>query len=482
MVRMSGVTAVDASQTSMLPAAPVAQRTVAERAARGKAARAEASRSSHAGWQATAVRPDPIELLESQAKSRVAELVPIRYGRMLESPFAFLRGAAVIMASDLAGMPRTDLLAQLCGDAHLANFGIFAAPDRRLVFDINDFDETLPGPFEWDLKRLVTSFVVAGREQGHNSRKRREVCCMVSRSYRKSMADYAAKRNFDIWYLRTDVKQVVATLSSQLSTKALNEAKRDIAKDRMRDSLSAFEKLTQRVNGEPQIIADPPLIVPIRDLAGEAESLGAAHALLRAYGDTLTGDRRHLLNEFRFADAARKVVGIGSVGTRCWIMLLLGRDENDPLILQLKEADASVLEAYLSRSQFASHGQRVVEGQRLMQAASDTMLGWIETEAFDGLKRDYYIRQLWDAKGSAPVDAMSPKDMVSYAEIYGRTLARAHARSGDAVAIASYLGNSDVFDNALAEFAETYADQNQRDYDALLTAAKSGRIVVQRGV
>ena len=471
-----------AKRSSTSPIAPVAHLTVAERAARGKDAREKTPRSSHADWKAVSSRPDPIDLLEAQSKTRVAELVPIRYGRMLASPFAFLRGAAVIMASDLAGMPRSGLDAQLCGDAHLANFGIFAAPDRRLVFDINDFDETLPGPFEWDIKRLVTSFEVSGRGQGYDARKRRAVSCMVSRSYRESMAHYAGKRNFDVWYLRTDVKEVIATLSSRLSTKSLNQAKRDVAKDRMRDSLSAFEKLTRIVDGEPRFTSDPPLIVPVREIADRKQSLETARALIRSYGKTLSGDRQHLLNEFRFVDAARKVVGIGSVGTRCWILLMLGRDNDDPLILQLKEADASALEPYLDKSQFASHGQRVVEGQRLMQAASDTMLGWIEIDGFDGVKRDYYIRQLWDAKGSALVDAMAPKEMLAYAEIYGRTLARAHARSGDAVAIASYLGTSDVFDNAIAEFAETYADQNERDFDALKKAADSGRIVVQHGV
>jgi uncharacterized protein (DUF2252 family) len=479
MVLMSDATEVHASHSTL---SPVAHLTVAERTARGKAARAEVPRTSHADWKAAAGRPDPIELLEEQAKTRVAELVPIRYGRMLASPFAFLRGAAVIMASDLSEVPRTSLHAQLCGDAHLANFGVYAAPDRRLVFDVNDFDETLPGPFEWDLKRLVASFAVAGRTQGYDAGRRRAVSCMVSRSYRKAMADYAGKRNFELWYAITDVDKMIATLSSKLSAKALKQAKQNVAKDRTRDSLTAFEKLTHIVDGEPQIVDNPPLIVPIRDLPTKDQTKRTAHALIQAYGNTLAGDRRHLLEEFRFVDAARKVVGVGSVGTRCWIMLLLGRDNHDPLILQVKEAQNSALGPFLGKSQYPSHGQRVVEGQRLMQAVSDTMLGWIAIKGFDGVKRDYYIRQLWDAKGSAIVEAMDPKSMIAYAEIYGRTLARAHARSGDAIAIASYLGGSDVFDNALANFAETYADQNQRDYEALVTAVKSGRIIAQRGV
>ena len=450
------------------PVAPVPHLTVTERVARGKAARAEIPRSSHAEWEAPALRPDPVEMLEEQAKARVAELVPIRYGRMLVSPFAFLRGAAIIMATDLAGMTRSGLHVQLCGDAHLSNFGSFAAPDRRLVFDINDFDETLPGPFEWDLRRLVTSFAVAGRERGYDTKQRRVICCKASRAYRESMANLAGMRNFDVWYSRLDVDEAIARLSSQASTKAVKRAERNVARARTRDSLSAFAKLTHVVDGEPRIIGDPPLIVPMRDLASGEQALDAAQAVVRSYRRTLTGDRRHLLEQFRFVDAARKVVGVGSVGTRTWIMLFLGRDNDDPLFLQVKEAMASVLEPFVARSRYASHGQRVVEGQRLMQAASDTMLGWIGLEGFDGIKRDYYVRQLWDAKGSALIDTMEPKTMIAYAEMCSWALARAHARSGDAIAIASYLGTSDVFDNALATFAETYADQNQRDYDALV--------------
>ena len=423
-----------------------------------------------------------MELLTGQAKTRVTDLVPIRYGRMLESPFAFFRGAALIMASDLAGMPRSGLHVQLCGDAHLANFGVYAAPDRHLVFDTNDFDETLPGPFEWDLSRLVASFAVAGRARGYDAKKRREVNCMVGRSYRESMADLAGKRNLDLWYSRIDVDDIMSTMTLNLSTKATKRAELNIAKARTKDSLAAFAKLTRIVDGEPQIVSAPPLIVPFRDLATGQQTLETAQNVIRAYRRTLTGDRRHLLERFQFVDAAFKVVGVGSVGTRCWIMLFMGRDNDDPLFLQVKEADSSVLEAFLGKSRFTSHGQRVVEGQRLMQAASDMMLGWIAIEGFDGIKRDFYVRQLWDAKGSALVDVMEPKTMIAYAKLCGSALARAHARSGDVIAISSYLGGSDVFDNALATFAETYADQNQRDYDALVAAANSGQIVVQRGV
>jgi uncharacterized protein (DUF2252 family) len=461
---------------------PVSHFTIAERAARGKAARAEIPRKVHGEWEPSPVRPDPVELLEEQGKTRVEELVPIRYGRMLVSPFTFFRGAAYVMAADLAGMQRTGLHAQLCGDTHLSNFGFYAAPDRRLVFDINDFDETLPGPFEWDLKRLVASFAVAGRSRGFDKATRREINVAVTRSYRDAIAKFGAMRTFDLWYSRIDVEEFAAQWSSQVSKKVLARFDRNIAKARSKDSLSAFSKLVTVVDGEPRFVSDPPLIVPIRDLPGGADLLEGVHSVIRSYRETLQGDRRKLLERFRFVDVARKVVGVGSVGMRAWIALFLGRDNGDPLILQVKESQASVLEPFLGKSAFANHGERVVEGQRLMQAASDQMLGWLHTEGIDGAEREFYVRQLWDSKGSALVDLMVPKTMRLYAEICGQTLARAHARSGDAVAIASYLGSSDTFDRALATFAEAYADQNERDYDALKAAAGSGRIAVQSGL
>ena len=470
------------SGTTRTPLQPVAHFTVAERAARGKAARAEVPRSSHADWEPPAVRLDPVELLEEQAKTRVEELVPIRYGRMLVSPFTFYRGAAYIMAADLAGMPRTGLHVQLCGDAHLSNFGVYAAPDRRLVFDTNDFDETLPGPFEWDVKRLVASFAVAGRDRGFGDRHRQAISLTVGRSYREAMASFAAMRMMDLWYSRVDIEDIVARFSSEMRGKVVKRAERSVAKARTKDSLAAFKKLTRVVDGEPRIVSNPPLIVPVSELFTGEQELEAAHLVVREYRRTLLGDRRHLLERFRLADAARKVVGVGSVGTRAFILLFLGRDDEDPLFLQMKEAEASVLEPFLGRSGFANHGQRVVEGQRLMQAASDTMLGWIHVTGVDGVERDFYLRQLWDSKGSALVDVMEPKTMEAYAEICGQTLARAHARSGDAVAISSYLGTSDAFDRALAIFAEAYADQNERDYAALKAAADSGRVEVQSGM
>ena len=408
--------------------------------------------------------------------------MPIRYGRMLVSPFTFYRGAAYIMAADLAGMPRTGLHVQLCGDAHLSNFGVYAAPDRRLVFDTNDFDETLPGPFEWDLKRLVASFAVAGRDRGFDEGRREAINLTVSRSYREAMAEFASMRNLELWYSRVDIDDIFARLSPQVSAKAVERAERTVAKARTKDSLAAFKKLTRVVDGEPRIVSDPPLIVPISELFTDEQAIEGARLVIREYRRTLLGDRRHLLERFRLVDVARKVVGVGSVGTRAFILLFLGHDDEDPLFLQMKEAQASVLEPFLGKSGLASHGQRVVEGQRLMQAASDTMLGWIHVTGFDGVERDYYLRQLWDSKGSALIDVMEPKTMKAYATLCGQTLARAHARSGDAVAISSYLGTSDAFDRALAAFAEAYADQNERDYAALKAAADSGRIEVQTGL
>jgi uncharacterized protein (DUF2252 family) len=456
--------------------------SLAERAARGKADRAEVPRSVHGEWMAPSARRDPVELLEEQAASRVPELVPIRYGRMLVSPFTFYRGAAYLMAADLAGAQRTGLRVQLCGDAHLSNFGGFAAPDRRLVFDVNDFDETLPGPFEWDLKRLVASFAVAGRDLGFSREQRRGVNLTVTRAYREAMRGLASMKTFDLWYSRVDAEALIAQFQSAASAKRRKLMEKNLAKTRSKDSLRAFSKLTTIVDGQPRIAGDPPLIVPIEDLAGGQDIEEFARSVNRGYRRTLQGDRKHLLEHFRYVHAARKVVGVGSVGTRAWIMLMVGRDNEDPLFLQLKEAQPSVLEPFVGKSQYDNHGQRVVEGQRLMQAASDIMLGWHRVDGLDGVKRDFYFRQLWDNKGSVIVEGMKPQELAAYAEICGRTLARGHARSGDAVTISAYLGKSAAMDNALADFAELYADQNELDYAALTTAVKTGRITAQTGL
>ena len=458
--------------------------TPEERTATGRAARAEVPRRVHGEWEPASDRRDVVELLEEQGRTRVAELVPVRYGRMLVSPFTFFRGAAYPMAADLAGSPRTGLEVQLCGDAHLSNFGVFAAPDRRLVFSVNDFDETLPGPFEWDVKRLVASFAVAGRDRGFGAKQRRAVNTTVARAYREEMRGFADMGTLDVWYARVHVDELLERATRLGTQDQVKRFEKNMAKARTKDSLKAFRKLTQVVDGRPRIASDPPLVVPVEELLAPDEHRRLEDfisEILRSYRRTLTGDRRRLLERFEYVHLARKVVGVGSVGTRAWIMLLLGRDADDPLFLQFKEAEASVLEPFLGKSVFDNHGQRVVEGQRLMQAASDILLGWIRATGIDGQKRDFYIRQLWDQKGSALVEVMDVKELAIYAELCGRTLAKAHARSGDAIAIAAYLGKGDSFDRALATFAEAYADQNERDYEAVSEAVASGRLVAETG-
>jgi uncharacterized protein (DUF2252 family) len=456
--------------------------TMAERVAIGRSAREAVPRRSHASWAPSPHRRDPVDLLEEQGATRVPELVPIRYGRMLTSPFAFYRGTALLMAADLADVPRTALKVQLCGDAHLSNFGGFEAPDRRMVFGVNDFDETLPGPFEWDLKRLVASFAVAGRALGFSLEERERVNRAVGRSYRDAMSGFAQMRTLDIWYARLDVDEMRQEWGAGATKDERKRLKRSLAKARAKNSMKALDKLTHLVDGEPRIVADPPLIVPIDDLLGPdgaQEFSSALRAIIRSYRRSLPADRRLLFERFRYVDAARKVVGVGSVGTRAWVVLMVGKDGNDPLVLQLKEASASVLEPFLGGSEFANHGQRVVEGQRLMQSASDIMLGWFRHPGLDGVTRDFYIRQLWDGKASANVDLMSQRVLKTYAEICGRTLARAHARSGDPVAIAAYIGGKETFAGAMASFAETYADQNEHDFAALGAAVDSGRITAR---
>ncbi|MFL5827002.1 MAG: DUF2252 domain-containing protein [Thermoleophilaceae bacterium] len=459
--------------------------SVSERIARGKAARAEVPRSEHGRFEPSTTRPDPVELLETQAETRVPELVPIRYGRMLVSPFTFYRGAAMLMADDLAATPRSGLQVQCCGDAHLSNFGVFGSPDRRLVFDLNDFDETLPGPWEWDVKRLAASMLIAAVYNGFSAKEQDQIVLQTVGAYRNSIREFADMKNLDVWYARLDIDSALEKYGSQFKQKQVKRTEKALAKARTRDSMSAFSKLTHLVNGHVEIVDESPLIVPITTLAGDRADtvFDELRALLREYVSTLDFDRRMLLQEFQLHDFARKVVGVGSVGTRAWIALMLGRDSGDPLFLQMKEAEASVLEPFLGPSEFSNHGERVVTGQRLMQAASDIFLGWVHVPAgLDGRRRDFYVRQLKDWKGSAEIERMVPDGMAAYGKLCGWTLARAHARSGDRIAIAAYLGGSDRFDRAIVEFSRAYADQNERDYKALTNAVESGRISAETGL
>ncbi len=459
--------------------------TVAERESRGKTARGDVPRSAHAEFAPPSDRPDPVALLEGQAETRVPELVPIRYGRMLVSPFTFYRGAALIMASDLAATPTTSLRVQLCGDAHLSNFGAFGTPERRLVFDINDFDETLPGPFEWDLKRLAASFEIAARDRGFTDAQRTAIVRTCVESYRTAMAGFAAQPNLAIFYASLDIEETLAEYRSTVPKKVAKRADKNLAKARTKDSMQAFRRLTHEVDGEPRIASDPPLIERAADLLPPEAAQQFSewiHGRLRDYRRTLETDRRRLLEQYRFVDLARKVVGVGSVGTRAWIALLLGRDNQDPLFLQFKEAQPSVLEAFAGRSDYRNAGHRVVAGQRLMQAASDIFLGWTRVTGLDDIERDFYVRQLRDWKGSAEIEAMVPKGMTIYARLCGWTLARAHARSGDPIAIAAYLGKGDAFDRAIANFSAVYADRNEADYALLKEAVASGRVSAEVGL
>jgi uncharacterized protein (DUF2252 family) len=487
MTATTSRTQQSATRTAGKPAGvPVPHLSVRERVARGKAARAEVPRARHAEFEPSLKRADPVELLERQAKTRVPELVPIRYGRMLVSPFTFYRGAAMIMASDLAGTPRSGLTVQCCGDAHLSNFGVFASPERRLVFDVNDFDETLPGPWEWDVKRLAASMLIAARDNGFRANEQDRIVLDTVGRYRTAMAEFAAMKQLEVWYSHLDIESVVKEFASQFKPKLVKRADKQLAKARTKDSVTAFSKLTEVVDGKPRIVDQSPLIVPARQLASgdEFERLwGVLQGVLRGYRETLEYDRRVLLENFELTDLAHKVVGVGSVGTRAWIGLYLGRDGQDPLFLQVKEADASVLEEFLGPSEFSNHGERVVVGQRLMQASSDIFLGWLHVDAgLDGKPRDFYGRQLKDWKGSAEIEQMVPKAMAAYGKLCGWTLARAHARSGDRVAIAAYLGGGDSFDRALVEFSKAYADQNERDFRRLTAAVDAGKVVAQTGL
>ncbi|WP_329481616.1 DUF2252 family protein [Kribbella sp. NBC_01484] len=505
----------------------LAHPSVGEREAEGLEARNRAELSSHTKWRPATDRPDPVALLEEQDTTREQDLVPVRHGRMMVSPFTFYRGAAKIMAADLADTPVAGLETQLCGDAHLSNFGLFASPERVLLFDVNDFDETLPGPFEYDVKRMAASFTIAARNNGFAKTDARDATLASVRAYREAMASFAQMGTMDIWYahldedeLRASIRTAVAGTVKQKKQAAKQEkadkrakapkkaekraakqekadreeekaakraekrAEKTAAKAHTRDSLQALSKLCEQVDGTYRIVSQPPIVVPARDLAA-TYGLTADQVMpkfseeFRAYRATLQDDRRHLLERFEFVDMARKVVGVGSVGTRAFIVLLQGRDAQDPLFLQIKEATASVLEPYVGKSRYRQHGERVVQGQRMMQAASDIYLGW--TKGLD-VSRHFYWRQLRDMKGSAVVEEMIPLGLTYYARICGWTLARAHARSGDPVAIAAYLGTSDAFDKSITDFSQRYADQNERDYTEFVNAVRSGRLKAVEGV
>jgi uncharacterized protein (DUF2252 family) len=490
-----------------------------ERLAKGRKARDTMPPSSHAGWRPAADRPDPVGLLEQQDRTREPDLVPVRHGRMMVSPFTFYRGAAKIMATDLKGTPRAGLVAQLCGDAHLSNFGMFASPERLLMFDLNDFDETLPGPFEFDVKRMAASFLIAGRNNGFSKADARAVALASVAAYREAMAGFAQMPTMELWYAHLDedrLQQVIhgavagaatqekkdkkeekkdksakvkkkehrAEKTDKTVKEAARRAEKNLAKAHTRDSVQALSKLGELVDGQYRIVSQPPVIVPARDLTATFglspdQIMPTLHEQFRSYRATLPDDRRKLLEKFQIVDAARKVVGVGSVGTRAFIILLAGRDAQDPLFLQVKEATASVLEASLPRSRYRQHGERVVQGQLMMQAASDIFLGW--TKGLD-VNRHYYWRQLRDMKGSAVVELMAPVTLTYYAQICGWTLARAHARSGDPVAMAAYLGRDDAFDRSITDFSERYADQNEKDYEEFVNAVHSGRLEAIEGV
>jgi uncharacterized protein (DUF2252 family) len=456
-----------------------------ESAERGNAARREVPRASHGEWSPAADRPDPVSLLHAQAATRLQELVPIRYGRMLVSPFTFYRGAAAIMAADLSRTPDSGIVVQACGDAHISNFGGFAAQDRRLLFGPNDFDETLPGPWEWDVKRMAASVEIAGRDIGQPADRRRSLVMECVRAYREAMREFAEESHLQVWYDRLNASELVERFGGRLGRKGRIVFTKPFTKARSKTSLRAVERLTERVGGELRFRNVPPLLVPLHDLVDpndarrDTDIVGAA---LEQYAESLDEDRRYLLANYRFVDMARKVVGVGSVGTRAWVLLFTGRGGRDPLMLQMKEAQPSVLEPYLGASKFENHGERVVRGQRLSQAAIDLFLGWQRSVGLDGEEHDFYIRQLWDWKASIDLSRMTTSGLGAYSRACGWSLARAHARSGDRVAIAAYLGPGSKFDQAIARFSAAYADQNELDHQRLADAAAAGAVVALSGV
>ena len=464
--------------------AALARLSADERAKTGRRLRTAVPREAHAEFSPPPDRPDPVALLERQAQSRVRELVPVRHGRMLVSPFSYYRGAALPMAADLAGTPTTGIIVQACGDAHLSNFGLFGTPERNLVFDINDFDETQPGPWEWDVKRLAASLEVAGRENGYSRKERRMIVRGCAARYREAMREFAGMKNLDVWYIHPSADDLRVRLAPLLSRRQKAVVAKAVTKAQARDSMQAVGKLSRMVNGEPRIIPDPPLIVPLSELLPEELERAGFEAqldqLIGKYRRSLPAQRRILMEQYSYVDMARKVVGVGSVGTRCWIVLFTGRDQADPLLLQVKEAQQSVLTEYAGPAAQNNQGHRVVVGQRILQAASDIFLGWLRAPGLDGGSYDFYVRQLRDWKYSFAIETMVPDGLLYYGQTCAWTLARGHARSGDRVAIAAYLGGSAAFDEAIAEFAGAYADQNERDYAAMGEAVSTGKIVAAR--
>jgi len=448
-------------------------------------ARKSTPRSAHGDWSPAPDRPDPVAVLRLQAASRVQELVPIRYGRMLVSPFAFYRGAAAIMAADLAATPNSGIVVQACGDAHISNFGGFAAPDRRLIFSPNDFDETLPGPWEWDVKRMAASVEIAGRDVGLPADRRRQIVSACVGEYRESMRGFAQESHLDVWYRRLNASELVDRFGGKLGNKGAIVFARPFVKARRKTSLRAVKKLTERVDGELRFRSVPPLLVPLRDAFDPAHARSETEyvrELLDEYAASLDEDRRYLFGTYRFVDMARKVVGVGSVGTRASVFLLVGRGGKDPLVLQAKEAQASVLEPYIGASEFENHGERVVRGQRISQAASDIFLSWQRSMGLDGKEHDFYTRQLWDWKASIDLSTLSESGLHAYTRACGWSLARAHARSGDRLAIAAYLGAGSNFDEAIVRFSTAYADQNELDYQRLADAVAAGEITAEFGI
>lgn len=456
-----------------------------ESAERGRAARQATPRSAHGDWAPAPDRPDPIAVLAAQAASRLQELVPIRYGRMLVSPFTFYRGAAAVMAADLAATPNSRIVVQACGDAHISNFGGFAAPDRRLVFGPNDFDETLPAPWEWDVKRMAASVEIAGRDVGLPAERRRALVIACVREYREGMGGFAAESHLDVWYDRLIASELVARFGGRLGRRGRILFAKPFAKARRKTSIRAVTKLTERVHGELRFRSVPPLLVPLREVFDEdhpQDETEYVRELIGEYADSLDEDRRYLFGTYRFVDMARKVVGVGSVGTRAMVFLLVGRDGKDPLVLQAKEAQASVLEPYLGASEFDNHGERVVRGQRISHAASDVFLSWTRSMGLDGKEHDFYFRQLWDWKASIDLSTMSESGLHAYTRACGWSLARAHARSGDRLAISAYLGAGSSFDKAIARFSAAYADQNELDHQRLAMAIAAGEVPAETGV